>query len=141
MSGSGFVMDVRVGTAHSRGRGYSTGVHPRVATHLVTAHPGVGVEEYRCRVLGNAVARWPEVVPAQVLRSRLAACATLHAGVNFRQGGSAVCARWARRSRLREAVFPARGAAAAPAWLLNKATDESAWERPVKSCNGPLALC
>ena len=67
MSGSGFVMDVRVGTAHSRGRGYSTDVHPRVATHLVAAHPGVEVEEYRCRVLSNAVACRPEVVPAQVL--------------------------------------------------------------------------
>ena len=73
--------------------------------------------------------------------SRLAACATLHAGVDFRQGGCAVCARCGCRSRLREAVFPARGAAAAPAWLLNTATDGSACERPVKSCNGPFVLC
>ena len=117
MSGSGFPMDYRAATAHSRGRGYSTGVHPRVVAHLLTAHPGVGVEEYRRRALGDAVARWPEVVPAQVLRSRLAAYATLHADVDFQQGVCAVCARWKRRSRLREAVFPARGAAAAPAWL------------------------
>ena len=102
---------------HPRGHSYSTGVHPRVAAHLAAAHPGVSVEDYRHRVLTDAVARWPEAVPAQVLRTRLAAYAALHTDVYFEQGVCAVCARWKRRAKLQPAVFPARGAAAAPAWL------------------------
>ena len=98
-----------------RGHNYSTGVHPRVAAHLAAAHPGVSVEDYRRRVLGDAVARWPEAVPAQVLRTRLAAYAVLHTDADFEQGVCAVCARWKRRTKLQPATFPARGAAAAPA--------------------------
>ena len=68
-------------------------------------------------MLGDAVARWPEAVPAQVLRTRLAAYAALHTDADFEQGVCAVCARWKRRTKLQPATFPARGAAAAPAWL------------------------
>ena len=67
-------------------------------------------------MLGGAVARWPEAVPAQVLRTRLAAYAALYTDADFEQGVCAVCARWKRRTKLQPATFPARGAAAAPAW-------------------------
>ena len=72
-------MDVQVAPVHPRSRRYATGVDPRVAAHLAAAHPGVSVEDYRRRVLGDAVARWPEAVPAQALRTRLAAYADAHA--------------------------------------------------------------
>ena len=100
-----------------RRRGYATGVDPRVAAHLSVAHPSVSVEDYRRRVLNDAVSRWPEAVPAQVLRTRLAAYAALQTDAVFVQGVCASCARWKRRTKLQPAVFPARGAAAAPSWL------------------------
>ena len=96
---------------------YDSGVHPHVEAHLRIAHPGLSAEDYRRRVLGDAVSQWPQPVPAQVLRSRLQAYTELLTDADFVQGVCACCARAKRRVKLRPALFPIREAVEPPAWL------------------------
>jgi hypothetical protein len=76
------------------------GVHPHVVAHLQKEHPQVTADEYRRRVMHDAVSQWPHAVSAQVMRSRLQAYSELLTDANFAQAACACCARLKRRLKL-----------------------------------------
>ena len=75
------------------------------------------VEEYRRIVLRKALGEWPQRIPAQVLRSRLAAFKEELSDANFRQLPCASCCRLKRKSKLFDVSFPPPAADRPPSWL------------------------
>ena len=75
------------------------------------------VEEYRRIVLRKTLGEWPQRIPAQVLRSRLAAFKEELCDANFRQVPCASCCRLKRKSKLFDVSFPHPDSDDPPAWL------------------------
>jgi len=63
------------------------------------------------------MAEWPQRIPAQVLRTRLAAFKEELCDANFAQSPCASCCRLKRRCKLVAVTFPSPGSAKAPDWL------------------------
>ena len=80
------------------------GISPRVAAHLRVAHPGVTDEDYRRRSVGDAVAQWPQPIPAQLDRCRVQAYSEGYPRDKF--GTCACCARAKRGSKMRNVISP-----------------------------------
>ena len=75
------------------------------------------VEEYRRIVLRKTLGEWPQRIPAQVLRNRLAAFKEELCDANFRQLPCASCCRLKRASKLFDVSFPSPTADLPPSWL------------------------
>ena len=75
------------------------------------------VEEYRRIVLRKTLGEWPQRIPAQVLRSRLAAFKEELCDANFRQLPCASCCRLKRKSKLVNVSFPHPDTDHPPVWL------------------------
>ena len=88
----------------------------RLPEHLSLEH-GITFEEYRSQVLAKTLAEWPQEIPWQVYRSRLAAYKGKQCDANFRIQPCASCARGKRLCKLSVAVLPSRSAASPPSWL------------------------
>ena len=65
--------------------------------------------EYRHRVFRSVLAEWPQPIPAQVLRTRLAAFKEELCDGNFQEMPCASCCRLKRRCKLLRVCFPAGG--------------------------------
>jgi len=87
------------------------------AEHLRSQHAGMTPQVYRATVLRSTLMHWPQPIPPQLLRTRLAAFKMEMTDANFRLGACACCAREKRRNKLQWVHLPSASAIRAPAWL------------------------
>ena len=75
------------------------------------------LQEYRRIVLRKTLSEWPQRIPAQLLRSRLAAFKEELCDANFRQLPCASCCRLKRKCKLSSVSFPGPHVDHPPSWL------------------------
>ena len=88
----------------------------RMEEHLREVHEKSSAQ-YRRDVFQKVLAEWPQRIPAQVLRTRLAAFKVDLCDNNFAELPCASCCRLKRKCKLASVIFPPVDAADPPAWL------------------------
>ena len=76
-------------------------------------------------MLRRTIAEWPQPIPSQILRTRLAAFKEELSDDNFKELPCASCARLKRICKLREVQFPPSSSEQPPSWL---PWSSAAWE-------------
>ena len=84
--------------------------------HLREMHQNTNAE-YRREVLQKVLAEWPQRIPAQCLRTRLAAFENALCDENFAQLPCASCCRLKRKCKLSKTTSPTVDTDEPPAWL------------------------
>ena len=99
-----------------------------LAEHLLSSehHPGLTESQYRRFVLRQTLSEWPQIIPSQVLRTRLAAFKEELCDANYLEKPCASCCRLKRQSKLFRVRFPTATCDAAPAWL---PWDDAGWQQ------------
>ena len=93
--------------------------------HLSSQHNGMTLEQYRHHVLRSSLTSWPEPIPSQLLRCRLAAFKEQLCDANYGLRSCSCCAREMRTCELRRVNLPSSCESTAPKWL--ELTDEE-WD-------------
>ncbi len=86
--------------------------------HLRESHdPPLTRAEYRRLVLRQTLSEWPQAIPPQVLRSRLAAFKSELCDANYAEKPCASCCRLKSPCKLFEVSFPSPATDKVPSWL------------------------
>ena len=93
------------------------GMEAHLQTACEAVPEGCTETQYRRLILRQTLSAWPQSIPAQVLRTRLAAFKHELRDTNFAEKPCACCCRLKRQCKLQRACFPSPSHDTAPTWL------------------------